>query len=178
MSTQLVLVNDLTLMPTVSSSTTRYTLQPPGEGDNVFERGFIQVRLSSEMQPGQQLFVTGYTEHEVRPAMPFPGVGIGMNSFTHEEGGPYAVDLRTVCKKNLFHKKGTQLNLIKINSSFKFRYEYGQLATFFQLPSDQIRRGVLKLHLFFNVHIRCQFQVSNLLDALLCLFTIHRLLWE
>jgi hypothetical protein len=96
MSTQLVQVNDFTLVPTVSSSTTTYTLQPPGDGDNVFERGFIQVRLSSEMQRGQQLFVAGYTEHEARPAMPFLGAGIGTNSFTHEEGGPYIVDLRTV----------------------------------------------------------------------------------
>lgn len=90
------LVEEFILEPFYSSTIIRYTLQPPGEGDNVFERGFIQ--LDTDYQQGQVLSVAGYTEHETGSVI-FPGiVSIGMSTSIHDARGPPVVDLRNVSK--------------------------------------------------------------------------------
>jgi len=108
------LVEEFTVEPFCSSTIVRYTLQPPGEGDNAFERGFIRLDTNNQRGLGQVLSVAGYTEHETGSII-FPGiVSIGMSTITHEARGPPTVDLRNVSQIFPFYQ-------IKPSNSIKSR---------------------------------------------------------
>jgi hypothetical protein len=92
-STHLI-ITELPLVPSASSATLKFIMQPLGDGDNFFERGFVQLR--PEITRGQRLSVAGYSVHENASFVPHIGVGICATSVVYEEGGPFTVDLRPV----------------------------------------------------------------------------------